>query len=368
MQGDPPAEFTYGMKYPIVKDEDQPEWWTSVARTAVSARGLNENHHVRVVFDTLDLAKLCELYYSTNPALLKVEGDGFAEGGTLTKKDTLLKITGLPAAPDIQTVEVQVRIKSTHQVLQTLKVLVMPERKVRLRVLFVEDHTTENLSPVDPPRYSSSVPSSYKDFPASVQKLNEVYRQNCLTFVADADSGPLAVNYWDRYSDGILDCVSPWNEYPTISDHVTRENELPIVKDRITLQSGALHILVFRKIIAEPEAAGFWMPKFMNNCIFIGAENHENAQATQDQAKAMFLRNCAHEVGHGLGLSVRRSVKLGDLNPLRHDGGIDPVRYGMRPLLADGFDSKDPHPEYTWLRHEEWEPAWTFVKKHYTKP
>ena len=335
LQDDPPDAYTVGMTPPTVKDQDNPEWWTSVARTDASGRGQNVNNHVKLVFGSVAAATLCEIH-SSDTSLLSVDGDGVGATGNLTKAETLLALTGRNSAtkPGIQTVDVQVRTKdSNHQVLLILKVLVMPERKVRLRVHFVEDHTL-NINGIYPlPRYLSQVPDAYKDVPDIVQKLNEVYRQNCLTFVSDG-SGTLDVKGWDSYLGELTDAA------------------LFNFRKKFTPEAGVLHILVFRKINAGPGVLGFQPKNFWPNCVFVGATNHE------EWAKAIpfFRLTCAHEVGHALQLSIRHSKDT--LNRIHvHDNGVFPLRYNdMHSLMqAEG----DPaHPEHTWLRHEEWQPAW----------
>ena len=99
--------------------------------------------------------------------------------------------------------------------------------------------------------------------------------------------------------------------------------------------------------------------------MIIGAENHEGQGITPAQAKANFLRTCAHEVGHALDLSSRRIMVNGKLDT--HDGGVYPTRYnGMEALMKAVGDPL--HPEHTWLRHEEWERASEIVRRKYLLP
>ena len=84
--------------------------------------------------------------------------------------------------------------------------------------------------------------------------------------------------------------------------------------------------------------------ELMSNVVFVGANNCAN--------KDHFLFACAHEIGHTLVLSARKSIHpvLHNLQP--HDGPTFPARYGVLPLMfyTDPLNAK-------WLRHEEWKPA-----------
>lgn len=362
---DPPEAYTLGMTPPIVKDQDAPQWWTSVARADVSGRGLNENKHVSVSFTSDSAAKLCELHVSDgtgnlSSSLLEVTGSGLGSDGHLTQRETLLTITGKDPATliGVQTAYIEVRTRdSSHQVLQRLSVLVMPERKVRLRVQFVEDHTASS--------HISDVPDMYKNVTAIVQKLNEVYRQACLTFVADTDSGTVNLLGWDFIRDGVMEYES--HTIFTIPVIQVTTDELTPVYDRITLQDGALHLLVFKKIKANADPLGYWLKEYHPNCVIVGAENHEEAGLSPQVSLNYFLKTCAHEVGHALELSSRKSIHpiRGDVQ--EHDGPVFPLRYHeMRSLMFYGNDPA--HPEWTWLRHEDWEPASKKVENKYELP
>jgi hypothetical protein len=141
----------------------------------------------------------------------------------------------------------------------------------------------------------------------------------------------------------------------------TNATNMAALKDNITLQSGALHILVFRRI-AKGRAVGFASYGPMPSCVFIGAENHELPNLTPEQAKSDFLHTCAHEVGHKLTLSYARFTVEPYANDSTkmvgtpHDGGIDPIQYNMKSLMVPQYEPK--HPEHTWIRHEDLRPAW----------
>lgn len=363
-------------KVPLVKDQDNPEWWSSVARANKTESGLDVNNHVKLVFGSEAAAKLCEIR-SSNDKLLTVSGDGVGKTGNLTKATTLLTITGhnpdKPELTGIKMVDVEVCTRDkSHLVLLTLKVLVMPERKVRLRVHFVEDHTV-NLGQPNNPVFASAIPVAYQDVAGIVNKLNEVYRQNCLTFVADEGSGPLDLRGWDfndlddKLNDtgkpnGILEDKKLVINNSAVPPSLDVVFETRYVEASIKLKPKTLHLLVFKEIKLG-KAAGFWTSKFMPNCVFVGAINHENSKLlppllplNQQQAKACFLITCAHEIGHALSLSVRHALDSDGKVTKNHDPEYFPEDYDTESLMKN--TSNPLRLKDTWLRHEEWIPAW----------
>lgn len=334
-----------GFDYPILDDhnqgeqadQDKPEWWTSVGRTDVENQHLNYNEDVKVVFASKAAAQLCEIFVPADSTdLISV-----TPSGGLTNAETTLKITGKDPAgkPGIKQATIQVRTKdSSHQVLQTLNVQVMPTYKVRLAISFVEDSNSVagNGSPGTQIAANYKTPQTRQGI---VDQLNEIYRQARLYFVDVTPAGKMNLNiFYDSsqsitFQGGLNGLVD--RPFPAMV------GEFELIESGV--ESNTIHIFIARQL-----NYGNILGETTGTHAIVGADNCGSVD--------ILKRVCAHEAGHALGLSKK------DTDGHGHDNTGQPRRYDsfslMYESISSGFDDR-------WIRHEDWIQANDeFVRKH----
>jgi hypothetical protein len=379
-----PNRLAWGFDPPIAGDDDfvqgvggkddlNPEWWTSVAKTGEYA--LNEIVAVRMKTDEV-AQKHMVVVPSQFASYLSVDQKA------LTGATTNLTIHGLPgpaarAASDekafieirpIQETNGANPIPDPKVVVARLQIRILPERTIDLGVWYV----TDSRSP------GTALPEGVPSPESILTHLNSVYRQACIKFKLHEDANhqvvPAPINVpFDNNGDGSLNSEKAGDpEYDAVAHRTYPAKMNVIILKRLSKTDRPWESLLgFAPGPIDPMAKG-------NVLIFCDKFTPIEAVSRTD---LMFKQACAHEVGHEL---LRFNARHEKVPPEAraysgkapyHDLGLFPVNewrenIGFRsvdkqfkmhglmwPMLAlRGGQTPD---EPGWLRHEDWIIGWT---------
>lgn len=346
-----------------VRDEDNPEWWTSVCNTSTTGTGngiegdLQINDHVQVVFENGAAAGLCEIIPTPESRSL-IDLQTLGGMSQLTK----LKITGKPFADlEIRDAEICVypkagvengpggrQAKAGVLPLAKIRVMVMPPINLKLGIWAVQvstDVETHVVAPVNPT--------------TALQVANRAFRQGCVIFNAIPPSqipGIPSTPTGAAIIDANFDLA--WGGNPP--NHVLDSNAIPpdylwheafIVQQAIPRKAEAN--IAWVRYHGDPPKNPPGVTRQAGDPIsYYRTWDLEPLKGGSQQKIDAFYLECAHELGHQLRLSTRHD-KPGDGH--EKDKGPWPYtdeRYGL--MRARQKDSSAT----TWLRHEDWKKAW----------
>lgn len=367
MAGDVHVEYQYNpvtkryVELSRVRDEDNPEWWTSVCSVSVAGAAgivgdLNVNNHIEVVFENDAQAGLCEII----PTPASREFIDVIDNGMVTR--TALTITGKASAgTERQNAEICVYPKSGVEGAQgqrqakpgvlplaKLKVMVMPKINLKLAVWKI---------PSDPLNPTASIPAVVN--PAAIlQETNRAFRQACVVFTAVPAPSVVSSAYDSRQPFNYLNTEPmPGSQSEEYDETFKLETD---VKNHAVTNSGLaeVNLAIVRSITAE-SAFALHVTRIDAQMSFISASRPARGPVSSLDF-GLFCLECAHEIGHQLRLSTRRT---GPTIPENHDIGIFPYpkhpqsdnEYLGTGLLMPG--EKSPQSK-VWLRHEDWVAAW----------
>jgi hypothetical protein len=331
---DPPQAGDLFLEQPsgdAVKDEDHWEWWTSVAKAGPDAL----NTKVKVVFETVETARLYELIVEEDSRNLISISANPAQPIPITAKETDLVIFGLAGDDAVRNATILARPKNGLGQGAKLRVKVLPRRDPVLCKFYVV--------PIAGDPQSNPYPSASSADIASVgETLAEIDSRFTQAVVGansdrtDFTSNPLA---YDLNNNGELD----------------GNDELDFFDARAGQFTGECNILYVDSLGVSEGELGMYDP--VGNRIYIGTSAWTigaGQQETEDAEGASYdmARVIAHEFGHYLDLSTRRNATREN-----HDDWVVPKTTAA--LMRNGRRG----PPGKWMRHEDWHRANDRVKE-----
>lgn len=317
---DPPIQGDYSesdTNNPPVRGEE------SVPVTRVGSTGINEI--TKLIMKTSPA--LAQTYAITSESpLIKVTPPN------PTGKSTDIKIEAQPAAASLTSpTTARIVVKKGDSLAAEMSVLVMPQRTIKIGVWSVSD--SSNPSKTDP----GKVPS----ITDVIDKLNEIYMQAGITFIP-GKTDKIQIDYdVDLPKDLML-------SYPPVLGR--RETDAIANDSRIT---DKLNVVFVRNIV---DVAGF--SSVGNKFVFI-----------KTSGNGEILLECAHEVGHGLGMSGHDAFYRNGQHPegssLGHDHGPFPGKYYGDTSAKGGLMHYRPLKGWKWIRNEDWVRANKAAFTHY---
>ncbi len=343
-----------GPDFPTNKQKT-PEFWASVTKGGNAA----ENEGVKVWFRDQAFGKKTKLVVASGSETLidlepkdtPLSPDETEETYGFSQK---FKIIGKPAVSGVYVQEdamVELRMADdTNALLAQLKVRVLPEVVVPLAIYWVEDTTRINQNPPDPRTKIQDFVITAVPNDTIIAHLNLAYRQAGIRFVKDPSSGMKGANY-DKNGNGQLDSNADGNA------------ELAVLAGAPNLQSAKLNLIMLRGPLLKEDRRGHdktggWATVFAADGMLSGKQVFVFTFFAQNNADTFgnVFNVIAHEIGHALGLSTRKSLDPGtgkSTDLFRHDLGIFP-QISTNPVLKQyGLMWPKSTPQ-RWLRHEDW--------------
>ena len=345
------------------KDEELQEFWASVTKTgATDDPGYDPhiNTSVAVQFSSADVAKDYKLVVP--PAFSSVLTVAPTE---LTAKNTPITLTGAAGGGSLlQQVDARVEVqhKVSGQVIQTLKVKVLPLITVDLGIFRVEDSVDLSADHAKNSQLDPALP----DNAAIIRDLNRFFIQCGVHFTLNSGSHNYIAANPLRFDVG----------QPNGSLDSAKESdpELTYLKGESQIKTGKLNLVILHRLTAkgpESSTAGFCPvsdtdPSIINgNQVFVFSSYFESlASGDRTRAFAGFKQVCAHELGHALGLSTRQNFepKSGTHNrrwTRNHDLGLFPLEVDLQGNPKEGPPEEglmypEASHERRWIRHEDW--------------
>ena len=336
------------------KDEAVQEFWASVTKTGATEDPPNPafdphiNSSVAVQFDSADVAKDYKLVVPTtlSSALTVVPTE-------LTAKNTPIILTGAGGGGgplDQVDARVEVQHKITGEVIQILKVKVIPLITVDLGIFRVEDSVDMSEGHAKKSEIDNTLPNNA----AIVKSLNRYFISCGVRFTLNGGSqdftGTHALHFDTVAANGFLDGTG------------LADQEVTNLRTNPQLNTGKLNLVILHGLVAKVNGstpAGFRSPQGSQVFVFTTYyEEHQDRPGFEG-----FQQVCAHELGHALGLSTRENY-----DPAKeftsthytphHDLGKFPEGE-PRGLMFPGtaFDHR-------WIRHEDWFKANTNAKDY----
>lgn len=352
---DPPITGDHGRSVGVAakKDEELQEFWASVTKTGTTDDlGFDPhlNTSVAVKFASAAIAKDYKLVVpAVFSSVLTVRPTT-----ALTEVITNIELEGAVGSGDpLEQVNAQVEVqhKNTGQVIQVLKVKVLPLITVDLGIFRVEDSVDlahEKKSKLDP---------TLPDNAAIIKSLNRFFIQCGVRFALNGSSqnytGANALHF---------DIATPANGY--LDGMKDSDGEVNYLKSQTGLKTGKLNLVILHGLNAKVNGripGGFAPPN--GSQVFVFSSSFEDD--TQDRADGFprLKQVCAHELGHALGLSTRLNYepKTGKTNTYYgagHDIGLFPREVNLQedpdgaPVTGLMWPVAGDH--HRWVRHEDW--------------
>ena len=345
LAGDPPDPVSVWDWHGGVKDDDAPEWWTSIGQGPIFGADLHVNTHVTADIGEDVIANLLTIRVKPQdePIINLSETE-------LLGKETPLTITGktLPEATAVHGHVEIVTKASPIQVKRTLDVMSLVKWVIPVRICYVYDG---NRGPDEAGQNPTRVLDAFRNTQEIIDNLNRAFRQACVQFYADSSSGPVRVDY-DGWYDAFGN-LHNWDSSLWLGTGETSADldspELSRFRDpRFDLKMPTIFVVadliwnLDSRVGTSVTNHGLHTPWiFVEQQCFLPA----NIQG--------YYNCCAHEIGHVLTLSTRN---YGGTSPFKakHDAGVQPDRYNAKTLMYPGsnWGALD-----IWIRHEDWYPA-----------
>lgn len=332
------------------RDQDHPEWWTSVIADPSGASAVNNN--IQFVYNDGEPADIA-LTASAQDSSIHVGVTGSFKTGR-----TAIPISAASAS-DGDRHESQVIIKNPQSApIARLKVDILPRRTITLGLYYLRSTKPD----------APAVPEAYRNPTAIKNRLNEIYESQAgIHFEIAGNAGVDLPAYFERgtVKDGALDDISGIAE-------------IPYVKNDFLPLPNKVNLLLVNKFLSNPAA-----PQ-ANLAITPGADNRSIVRTDAFDTRGFddFLTTCAHEIGHQLQISQRNPLPPGQERNANHnhDNQYFPVRYYYEagapvPQTIRGADPNKPEGEITkrlryglmtqgtppgkwaWIRNEDWKKA-----------
>ena len=359
---DRPGAINFGFDPPIKGDctttsgldEDLQEFWASVTKTgAADDPGFDPriNTSVAVKFASAAIAKDYKLVVpAAFSSVLTVR-----PAAALTEVITNIELEGASGSGEPlrqEDARVEVQHKVTGQVIQVLKVKVLPLITVDLGIFRIEDSV--DLANAQKSKLDPTLP----DNAALIKSLNRSFVQCGVRFALNGSSqnftGANALRFDIGTANGFLDGMS------------ATDQELTYLKNQPGLKTGKLNLVILHGLNARINGrnpGGFYPGN--GSQAFAFSSYFEDDPVDRVAGFPGFIQVCAHELGHALGLSTRLNFnpKIGKIDSiwrqnLNHDLGLFPREVDLQgqpfgdPVVGlmwpgTGFDHR-------WIRHEDW--------------